>query len=115
MQKPELELELGGGGIYNGKTRKEMQKLLEEDLHGVSRVPALLFSSPQSSLESLNLGSYEVPPCEPMHDVAHHIENLLTELPIHIEDEECKKKLLEAASLTKGRKKQTEQLIFAVH
>lgn len=50
-----------------------------------------------------------------MHDIVHHIENLLTELPLHIEDEGCKKKLLEAASLTKGKKKQKEQLIFAVH
>jgi len=97
LQKPELELELAGRGIYDGKTKKEMQKLLEEDLHGVSRVPALLFSSPQSSLESLNPGSYEVLPCEPMHDIAHHIGNLLTQLPVHIEDEICKKKLLEAA------------------
>lgn len=111
LQKPELELELGGRGIYDGKTKKEMQKLLEEDLHGVSRVPALL-SSPQSSPESLNLGSFEVLPCEPMHDIVHHIENLLTELPIHIEDEECKKKLLEAASLTTGRKETKRAVDF---
>ena len=39
-----------------------------------------------------------------MHDIAHHIENLLTELPVHIEDEEFKNKLLEAASLTTRRK-----------
>ena len=89
-----------------------MQKLLEEDLHGVSQVPALLFSSPQSSLESLNLGSYEVLPCKPMHDIAHHIQSLLTELPIHMEDEECKKKLLEAASLTTGRKETKRALDF---
>jgi len=36
LQKPELELELAEKGIYDGKTKKEMQKLLEEDLHGVS-------------------------------------------------------------------------------
>ena len=47
-----------------------------------------------------------------MHDVAHHIENLLTELPIHIEDEECKKKLLEAASLTTGRKETKRAVDF---
>ena len=34
-----------------------------------------------------------------MHDIAHHIENLLTELPAHIEEEECKKKVLEAVGL----------------
>jgi len=112
LQKPELELELAGRGIYDGKTKKDMQKLLEEDLHGVSQVPELLYSSPQSSLKSLNLGSYEVLPCEPMHDIAHHIENLLTELTVHIEDEECKNKLLEAASLTTGRKETKRAVDF---
>jgi len=36
LQKADLELELAGRGIYYRKTKKEMQKLLEEDLHGVS-------------------------------------------------------------------------------
>ena len=87
LQKSELELELGGRGIYEGKTKKELHILLDESLHGVCRVPALLYNNPNATLESLNLGGYEVLPCEPMHDISHHIENLLTELPAHIEDE----------------------------
>lgn len=47
-----------------------------------------------------------------MHDIAHHIENLLTELPVHIEDEGCNKKLLEAASLTTGRKETKRAVDF---
>ena len=47
-----------------------------------------------------------------MHDIAHHIENLLTELPIHREDEKCKKKLLEEASLTSGRKETKRAVDF---
>ena len=39
-----------------------------------------------------------------MLDIAHHIENLLTELPAHIKDEKCKTKLVELVSLTTGRK-----------
>ena len=87
LQKSELELELGGRGIYEGKTKKELHILLDESLHGVCRVPALLYNNPNATLESLNLGGYEVLPCEPMHDISHNIENLLTELPAHIEDE----------------------------
>ena len=47
-----------------------------------------------------------------MHDIAHHIENLLTELPEHIEDETCKTKLLEAVSLTTGRKETKRAVDF---
>jgi len=101
MKKKELEEELGGRGIYEGSTKPELQNLLDEDLHGVSHVPALLFTNPNKTLETLNLGSYDVLPCEPMHDIAHHIENLLTELPAHIE-EKFQKKLLEAVDLTIG-------------
>ena len=64
MKKKELEEELGGRGIYEGSTKPELQNLLDEDLHGVSRVPALLFTNPCKTLESLNLGSYEVLPCK---------------------------------------------------
>ena len=39
-----------------------------------------------------------------MHDISHHIENLLTELPAHIEDESCRKKLEEAVGLATGKK-----------
>ena len=112
MKKEELDNELSGRGIYEGKTKKQLQNLLDEEMHGVSRVPALLFRNPTTSLASLNLGSYEVLPCEPVHDIAHHIENLLTELPEHIEDETCKTKLLEAVSLTTGRKETKRAVDF---
>ena len=112
LTRQELELELGGRGIFEGNNKKELQDLLDENLHGVSRVPALLFNSPSSSLESLNLGSYEILPCEPMHDIAHHIDNLLTELPSHIQDEKCKQKLEEAVSLTTGKKETKRAVDF---
>ena len=50
-----------------------------------------------------------------MHDIAHHIENLLTELPAHTEEEEFQKKLLEAVDLTIGRKETKRPLIFDAH
>lgn len=55
LQKLELELELGERGIYEGKTKKELQLLLDESLHGVRRVPALLYNNPNATLESLTL------------------------------------------------------------
>ena len=112
LTREELESELGAREIYEGKTKKELQNLLYENLHGVSRVPALLFTNPSRSLESLNLGNYEVLPCEPMHDIAHHIENLLTELPSHIEDENCREKLVEAVTLTTGKKETKRAVDF---
>ena len=50
LQKSELELELGGRGIYEGKTKKELHILLDESLHGVCRVPALLYNNPNPPL-----------------------------------------------------------------
>jgi len=47
-----------------------------------------------------------------MHDISHHIENLLTELPAHIEEEECKKKVLEAVDLTIERKETKRAVDF---
>ena len=97
LQNSESELALGRRGIYEGKTKKELNILLDESLYGVPRVPALLCNNPNATLESLNLGGYEVLPCEPMRDISHQIE-----LPAHIEDVSCRKKL--AVRLTTGKK-----------
>ncbi|XP_078657130.1 uncharacterized protein LOC144903155 [Branchiostoma floridae x Branchiostoma belcheri] len=66
------------------KTSKELQALLKTQLHGVKRPPALLFGSADTPLQNLNLDKYEVLPCEPLHDVSHHIQNLFEELPLHV-------------------------------
>ena len=49
------------------------------------------------------LESYEVLPCEPLHDVNNHIENLNIELPRHLKKEE-KMLMEEVISLTFERK-----------
>ena len=36
LTREELESELAGREIYEGKTKKELQNLLDENLHGVS-------------------------------------------------------------------------------
>ena len=46
---------------------------------GISNVPALLQTHPQSSLKSLGLGKYEISPTEPLHDLKGHIANIFAE------------------------------------
>ena len=66
MKKEELIKELNARRIYEGETKKELEKLLAEELHGVQRVPALLYTNPTSTMESINCGKYEVLSFEPI-------------------------------------------------
>jgi len=90
LTKQELEEELGSRGIYDGKTKLELQNLLNDEMCGIQRVPALLFNNPLASLADLGLEDYEILPAEPLHDIGHHIENLLTELSCHLSTNESK-------------------------
>ena len=74
-------------------------------MHGVQQVPALLFTSPEQTLESINCASYEILSFEPLHDIGKHIENLLTELPDHLLTSEVSK-LKAVLELSIGGKKQ---------
>lgn len=103
LKKNEIEEELASRKIFEGNTKKKMEELLAEEMCGIQRVPALLFNSPQSSLESLALNKYEILPAEPLHDVGHHIENVLSELTNHLESEEAKI-LKDAIDLCMGNK-----------
>ena len=47
-----------------------------------------------------------------MHDIAPHIKNLLTELPSHIEDENCREKLVKAVTLTTGKRETKRAVHF---
>lgn len=86
----EIKEELGSRGIYDGNTKKELEDLLTEHLQGKQRVPALLINTPEASLSTLGLANYEVLPCEPLHDIGHHIENFFTEFPKHLSPDESK-------------------------
>lgn len=61
--------------------RDDLQKILDEILRGIARVPALLLDNPLQNLISVNLGKYEVIASEPLHDIKGHIINLIVELP----------------------------------
>ena len=89
LNKDELIRELSARGIYEGNTKEELQNLLKEELHGVQRVPALLYPNPEVPLDEINCGNYDILGFEPLHDISHHIENVLTELSLHLPKKEA--------------------------
>ena len=58
-------------------------------MHGVQQAPALLYQNPDLPLNEINCGDYEVLGFEPLHDISHHIENVLTGLPSHLSKDEA--------------------------
>ena len=89
LKKAELLHELNNRKIYEGEKQEELKMLLVDELHGVQRVPAFLFTNPLASLTSINCGKYEILPFEPLRDLGKHIENVLVELPTHVSPEEA--------------------------
>lgn len=83
LKVQELRAELEArGAVLEGKVLKaDLQRSLDLTLRGVSRVPALLLTSPTQQLSELNLDKYEIVASEPLHDIKGHIINLITELP----------------------------------
>jgi hypothetical protein len=90
LKKQELIAELNSRRIFEGETKSELEKLLQDEMHGFQRVPVLLYNTPTTSLESFNCENYETISFEPLHDIGKHIENVLTELPAHLPAEEAK-------------------------
>ncbi len=91
LTKNSLIHELNARAIYEEGKKKELEDLLKEELHGVQRVPALLFTSPNKTLGSINCVGYEVLSFEPLHNIGKHIENLFGELPDHLSSDEASK------------------------
>ena len=81
-----LILELQERGIkFSTKQRKDkIQNLLTEEMHGIQRLPALLFDNPTNTLNDTNLDQYEISTIEPLHDVGNHIKNIYEEIPLHL-------------------------------
>ena len=88
LNRNELIRELSARGIYEGHRNEELQNLLKEELHGVQLVPGLLHTNPELSLEEIKCGNYDIFGFEPLHDISHHIENVLTELSSHLPKKE---------------------------
>ena len=80
VQELREELEARGQST-DGKMKPQLQSELISILEGAQRVPTLLALNPTQSLASLNLETYEVLDCEPLHDMKGHLNNLLPEIP----------------------------------
>ena len=70
----------------------------------------MLLTSQTSSLEDLNLSSYEVLPTEPLHDVKEQIKNIMEEIPRHLTKDELSefKKLTEVLFDGKEKRRGTD-------
>ena len=73
LTKPNLIRELNARSIYEGEKKKELEDLLKDELHGVQRVPALLFTSPNKTLESITCAGYVILGFEPLHDIGDEL------------------------------------------
>ena len=69
---------------YHKMTHDQLKKLLEKNLHGMQRLPALMYDHPTFNLSDLNLADYEILCHEPLHDISNHIKNLYNELVHHV-------------------------------
>ncbi|KAI8511914.1 AP-5 complex subunit zeta-1 [Branchiostoma belcheri] len=82
-----------------------LEKQLREHLAGVSNVPALLYGDQHRTVDELNLGQYEIAPCEALHNSKEHIKNILEELPNHLCDKD-KAAMKEVAAMFQGKEMQ---------
>ena len=85
------ELEARGVDTFH-MSKPEMQEELTTILHGIQRPPAL--------------SVYEIPACEPLHDITNAVQNLITELPAHIENKKAQQEFEKFSELTIGDKNQ---------
>ena len=107
LKKEEIMDELDCRQIqFSTSNRMELQEKLTNTLHGVSRPPALMLRNPNMSAAQLNIRSYEILGCEPMHDISNVIQNIITELPYHTDDQSVRKEFLQFSASTIGEKNQ---------
>lgn len=72
FKKEALTDELKARGVdTHGTSAAEMKENLVEIIHGIQRPPALV----SSDIHSLLLSRYEIPQCEPLHDLNNIVHN----------------------------------------
>ena len=85
LRKDDLIDELEGRGIDTSDMKKaDLEEELEELIHGIIRPPALMIGNSTNTILPI-LQQYEIPPCEPLHDITNVVLNLVTELPYHVD------------------------------
>ena len=92
LKKHEIEIELEGRNVVFSEEENtlELKQKLRNEIHGIQRLPTLFFSEPETTTEELLLNAYEILPCEPLHDVKGHLNNLYEEIVYHAENKEEK-------------------------
>ena len=61
---------------------KDLLTMLEYEMHGIQRLPALLYKSSEPfDMRNYNIPDYEILTCEPLHDICNPTKNLYDELP----------------------------------
>ena len=71
-------------------------------MHGIQHLPALFFTEPEASPENMLLELYEILPCEPLHDVKGHIQNLFEEIPYYTKKEKLLQKTMGGKNCNRG-------------
>ena len=86
LSKPEVVEELRQRRIKFTcqSTTKELQGLLDCEMHGIQRLPAVLSNNHALTLKDINLENYEILKNEPLHDVSNQIKNLSEEMSNHV-------------------------------
>jgi hypothetical protein len=114
LKKEDLAKELRARGHDTvNKNKGQLQEELSSILTGIQRPPALMTADDISDL----LEKYEIPPCEPLHDITNVVQNIITELPCHIENLETQKEFEKFQTSTIGDKNQlkgSDARLFAV-
>ncbi|CAC5365492.1 unnamed protein product [Mytilus coruscus] len=109
LKKADLVKELKARNIETtDKDRKQLQEDLTQLLHGISRPPALMIPEPHLPTETINILSYEILCTEPLHDLTNVIQNIIAELPYHIQDKEAQKDFQNFSQTTIGDKNQVK-------
>ena len=87
MTSEELNREISFRGLdrhinLNKKLlKKDNERILKDELRGISRTPAMFFGNEFSTIDDLKLSHYEVCPIEPLHDCKGHVKNVWDVLP----------------------------------
>uniref|UniRef100_K1RNL6 Uncharacterized protein n=1 Tax=Magallana gigas TaxID=29159 RepID=K1RNL6_MAGGI len=94
LTKDELIDELEARNVDTYLLKKpELQEQLNNILHGIQRPPALMTDDLSKSASTLGIPDHEVLGCEPLHDITNIVQNIITELPYHIESKDVQKDL----------------------
>ena len=90
LKKHEIEIELEGRNVEFSEEENtpELKQKLRNEIHGIQRLPILFFSESGTTTEEPLLNSYEILPCEPLHE--GHLNNLYEEIVYHAENKEEK-------------------------